>query len=375
MAQSQLDLLRLEGSPRDIGYSHGKQGGERIRSFLEIIVKHGIESIPDFTREKALSHAKRYVPFIEDYAPDLAEEIRGIAEGANIQLEEAYLLQLRAELTQLTIENESTPEGCTSFALPSSMTEDGEVCIGQNVDLSPFYKDFGVMLHIKPDKGPAILCYSQIGTVAHAGVNSAGIGLALNAVYSSDWRPGVPRPVLYRLILEQGITSEVLKVFIDAKRASSCNYLIANKSGEIKDIEVTAQHHSVMDGPEDLMVHANHFVHPSMVKFEKRPKDKLENSKFRESRLRQLVYTCEGKVSLGKLKEFLTDHERYPTAICTHAEGNPWNFMTIASIIAQPADGIMHVSLGQGCKNEYVKYSLYNVSGKVGQNSEKKVLV
>jgi len=327
MAQSQLDLLRLEGSPRDIGYSHGKQGGERIRSFLEIIVKHGIESIPDFTREKALSHAKRYVPFIEDYAPDLAEEIRGIAEGANIQLEEAYLLQLRAELTQLTIENESTPEGCTSFALPSSMTEDGEVCIGQNVDLSPFYKDFGVMLHIKPDKGPAILCYSQIGTVAHAGVNSAGIGLALNAVYSSDWRPGVPRPVLYRLILEQGITSEALKVFIDA------------------------------------------------VKFEKRPKDKLENSKFRESRLRQLVYTCEGKVSLGKLKEFLTDHERYPTAICTHAEGNPWNFMTIASIIAQPADGIMHVSLGQGCKNEYVKYSLYNVSGKVGQNSEKKVLV
>lgn len=358
MTKSLLDLLKLEGSPRDIGYSHGKQGGERIRSFLEIIVKHGIESIPDFTREKALSHAKRYVPFIEDYAPDLAEEIRGIAEGANIQLEEAYLLQLRAELTQLTIENESTPEGCTSFALPSSMTEDGEVCIGQNVDLSPFYKDFGVMLHIKPDKGPAILCYSQIGTVAHAGVNSAGIGLALNAVYSSDWRPGVPRPVLYRLILEQGITSEALKVLIDAKRASSCNYLIANKSGEIKDIEVTAQHHIVMDGQEDLMVHANHFNHRDMLEFEKRPKDKLENSKFREERLRQLISSCEGRVSLGKLKEFLTDHERHPTAICTHAEGNPWNFMTIASIIAQPADGIMHVSLGQGCKNEYVKYSL-----------------
>lgn len=44
MAKSLLDLLKLEGSPRDIGYSHGEQGGERIRSFLEIIVKHGIES-------------------------------------------------------------------------------------------------------------------------------------------------------------------------------------------------------------------------------------------------------------------------------------------------------------------------------------------
>jgi hypothetical protein len=66
----------------------------------------------------------------------------------------------------------------------------------------------------------------------------------------------------------------------------------------------------------------------------------------------------EDKISLQEMKRFLTDHERYPTAICTHPEGNPWNFMTIASIIAQPTDGCMHVSLEQGCKNAYATYSL-----------------
>jgi hypothetical protein len=54
----------------------------------------------------------------------------------------------------------------------------------------------------------------------------------------------------------------------------------------------------------------------------------------------------------------LTDHELYPQSVCTHAEGNPWNIATIASMIAQPAKKQMHISLGQGCANQYITYSL-----------------
>ncbi len=66
----------------------------------------------------------------------------------------------------------------------------------------------------------------------------------------------------------------------------------------------------------------------------------------------------DGKLSIDRLKMFLADHQLYPTAVCTHAEGNPWNMATIASIIAQPANRLMHVSLGPGCANEYVTYTL-----------------
>ena len=357
MTETHLTLLKLGGSPYEIGYQHGKEGKEGIKDFLNRIIHHGKDLIPDLTKEKAFEQVKFYIPFIEAYAPHLADEIRGIADGAKISKEEAYLLQVRAEFTQLTIE-EAPKEGCTSFAISKERTEDGNVWVGQNLDLNPFYKDFGVMLHITPERGPAILCYSQIGSLAHTGINSAGIGWAANALFSSGWRPGVPRPILYRLILEKEGISETIKVVADARRASSCNYLIAHQSGEIKDLEVTPDCYGIIDLQGDIMVHANHFVHPEMVRFEKRPKDKLENSKYRENRFRQLVTQHSDKISIDRLKAFLTDHERFPTAVCTHAEGNPWNMMTIASMIAQPAHGLIHVSSGQGCMNRYVTYSL-----------------
>lgn len=358
MTGSKLDLLRVEGLPYDMGYTHGAEGRDRIRGFLEVVVKQAMETVPGFTREKALLQARSYIPFIREYAPHLAEEIRGIAEGAKISLEEAYLLQLRAEMTQLTLEGEAVSEGCTSFALPKGMTADGEVWTGQNLDLAPVYKDFGIMLEIRPEKGPAILCYTQIGTLGHAGINSAGMGLMINALYSSGWKPGLPRPVIYRRILEKQSFSEALDAVVLARRASSCNYLISHQSGKMADIEVTPEEHGVIGPQNELLVHANHFEHADMVQFEKRPADKMINSQFRVNRLKNLISENENTISLQDMKHFLTDHEKYPTAVCAHPEGNPWNYMTIASFIAQPADGCMHVSLEQGCKNDYVTYSL-----------------
>jgi predicted choloylglycine hydrolase len=358
MSKTELELLKLGGSPYDIGYQHGKQGKERIKDFLNIIVDHGEKLIPDLTSVKAFAQARKYIPFVEAYAPHLGKEIKGIAEGAKISVEEAYLLQVRAEFTQLTIEEKPGSEGCTSFAIHKSRTEDGEVWIGQNLDLAPFYKDFGVMLHITPEKGPVILCYSQIGSVAHVGINSAGIGWAANALYSSGWKPGVPRPILYRLIMEKENLPEAISVVTDAKRASSCNYLISHKSGEVKDLETTPDHYGIIDPWRGILVHTNHFAHPEMIQFEKRPRDKLENSKFRENRFKQLVTEHCGKLTIEKLKEFLADHQLYPTAVCTHAEGNPWNIATIAALIAQPSRGIMHVALGQACKKQYATYAI-----------------
>ena len=357
MTLNYLPLLKLGGPPYEIGYGHGKEGKEGIHDFLNHVIQHGREFAPGLTKEKAAARVKLYAPFIEAYAPHLTQEIRGIADGAAISIEEAYLLQLRAEFTQLTLD-EAPGEGCTSFAIPKGKTEDGNVWVGQNLDLNPFYKQFGVMLHITPERGPAILCYSQIGSLAHAGINSAGTGWAANALFSSGWRPGVPRPVLYRLLLEKESLSEAVRVVSEAKRASSCNYLMGHISGEIKNLEATPDHCGLVESHGEVMVHANHFVHPDMVPFERRPKDKLANSKFREDRFRQLVTRPGGKLSIDRLKIILGDHDLYPTAVCTHPEGNPWNMMTIASIIMQPAAGLMHVSLGPGCTNPYETYSL-----------------
>ena len=113
---------------------------------------------------------------------------------------------------------------------------------------------------------------------------------------------------------------------------------------------------SLIEFAGKIMVHTNHYSHPDMVQFEKRPKEKLKNSQFRENRFKQRLSDRSEKLSLANLKTALSDHEIYPQSVCTHAEGNPWNIATIASMIAQPAKGQMHVSFGQGCANQYATY-------------------
>ncbi len=358
MADSQLELFKLGGSAYDIGYQHGWAGRERIRDFLRVIVDHGREFISTLTLEKACGQARLYRSFIDAYAPHLTDEIKGIAEGAKISLDEAYLLQARAEFTQLTVEGNPSIGGCTSFALSGSRTEDGGIWLGQNLDLTPFYKPFGVILHITPENGPIILCYSQIGSLAHMGINSAGMGCAINALYSSGWKSGVPRPILYRLILEKENVTDALRAITDAERASSCNYLLAHRSGEIRNVEATPQQQGTIGVEGEALVHTNHFTHPQMIPFEKRPKDKLENSRFRQSRFQELLAGHPGKLTLQALKRFLADHQNYPRAVCTHAEGNPWNIATVASMIAQPSRGLIHVAPGQACRNQYVTYAI-----------------
>lgn len=355
MSENQMKLLKLKGSSYEIGFDHGRKAKKEIRNFIGVLLDHAGQSIPALTKEKALSRARLYVPFIKAYAPHLAEEIEGIGDGAGISRDEAYLLQLRAEFTQVSPEG---GEDCTSFAVPKSMTEDGNIFVGQNLDLSAIYKDFGVMLHITPEQGPAILCYSQVGSLAHMGINSAGLGWVTNALFSSGWRPGVPRSVLYRLILEKENVPEAVSVVTNAERASSCNYLISHKSGEIRNIEATPDHYGMINMQDTVMVHTNHFLHPNLTKFERMPKDKLENSRVREIRFKELITRKQEELTVQILKHFLRDHENSPATICRHTEGNPWDIVTIASMIAQPADALMHVSFGQGCQNKYITYSL-----------------
>ena len=72
-----------------------------------------------------------FLPLIQDLSPSLVDEIKGLAEGAEITLGEAVLCQARAEAARVG-------EGaCTAFALTGSATAAGRPLAGQNQDLAP----------------------------------------------------------------------------------------------------------------------------------------------------------------------------------------------------------------------------------------------
>jgi isopenicillin-N N-acyltransferase like protein len=69
-------------------------------------------------------------------------------------------------------------------------------------------------------------------------------------------------------------------------------------------------------------------------------------------------------VTVEDLKRFLADHEGQPPSICRHPHDGPEHpsvsarGRTIASLIAEPAAGRLHVSRGNPCQAAYATYRL-----------------
>ena len=61
-----------------------------------------------------------------------------------------------------------------------------------------------IVLHVEPDRGPAILMCTFAGLVGYPGINSLGVSFVQNALSTHDWRrDGMPHYLLKRVLLEQ----------------------------------------------------------------------------------------------------------------------------------------------------------------------------
>src|SRR5437867_557420 len=104
--------IEASGSPWEMGRQHGRQAAERAAALVEFLITAAGQPGPGQpdgrSREEVLAATKRFLPLFEEYCPAVLEEVRGLAEGAELRFEEALLLQIRGEVSPLLRE-----EGCT----------------------------------------------------------------------------------------------------------------------------------------------------------------------------------------------------------------------------------------------------------------------
>jgi isopenicillin-N N-acyltransferase-like protein len=291
-----------------------------------------------------------FLPAMEAFAPHLVEEIRGIAEGAKVSFAEALLVNVRAEVMGAT----ASDGLCTSFAVGREATADGTVLSGQNLDQHPANRDLMIVLHVEPDRGPAILMCTFAGLVGYPGINSEGVSFFQNALSTKDWRrDGMPHYLLKRVLLEQQDASGCVTVARGVSVCSSANYVITDRSGALCDLELTPHRFAILSDEHGIVVHANHFCSPVLTP-EEALLQNIPDSAPRQSRMEVLLSRLHGRIRLDHLKSALADHKGWPTSICRHQS----NVETIASLIAEPDQGRLHVAAGNPCKTEFVAYSL-----------------
>lgn len=354
-----VPVLKLKGTPRDIGRQHGEQVAPLVKDNLRFYMNLW-QHMGGVSREKILTDVEPFIPFIERYDPDLVEEMHGVAEGAGLEFREIAALNARTELTFSCLPNalkESSAGGCTSFGLMPDVTESGHVIIGQNWDWRAEALHTSVVLQIEQKNKPDIVMHAEAGTIGHRGLNSAGLGVCINYIRSEAdvFRPGVPFLIKLRGILNCDRMSAALQMLMANVGPNSMNMVLGHQGGEIIDVENLPNDLLFLYPLDGILTHANHFESP-MLRIRDTGKSTLADTIFRSRRLRRLLEARRGRLNVETIREALCDHFSYPDSICrhpdeTHDKMDQWQ--TLSSIILDLTELTLRYTEGPACTGPY----------------------
>lgn len=137
---------------------------------------------------------------------------------------------------------------------------------------------------------------------------------------------------------------------------------LADKHGNMTGIESIYDDYTVLQPVNSTLVHANHY---ETEKYKKKDLayTYIQDSFGRADRLRELISSSFGKITLKQMMEFLSDHQNYPNSVCTHVDNTKppeMAAMSKASFVMVPEDLKIYIALGPPCENQYWQYSLAN---------------
>jgi isopenicillin-N N-acyltransferase-like protein len=318
--------VRVEGTSYQRGRQYGTQARARVhlsvQAYQQVFAHYAGWDWATVRREAA-----RFEAPIGKFRPGYLEEMRGIADGAGLDLTDVLAINVRTEVMysakarQAPRAAKQIPAECSAFAYVPGPGRAGPAILGQNWDWLLHAARTLVVLEARPQDGPDFVTVVEAGLLAKTGMNAAGLGLVTNALVTDAdiGEPGLPYHVLLRAVLDCGTVTEALKVLQAGLRSSSANYLIAHASGAALDVEAAPGDFTRLYPlfPEDgVLLHTNHFLASRID-----PVDlslwAMPDSAVRLQRLRGAAKTAN---TLDDFRVLLADHADYPNSICAHAD-------------------------------------------------------
>jgi hypothetical protein len=242
-AQAATSVRTISGEPWQRGVAYGRQFADPIKRFLqaEIFDAYAGKPVP---REDLLRYASACAETVRTYSPVTYEELRGMAEGASLPLEQMVLLTLLEELPKTRKRGVPVPGHCTPLAAGPPDTLDGHTFVAQTWDWIKSALDLSSMLQWERPEGPSLLTYAYPGLWASAGLNTAGVGLtwaSVGPIDNSGPAIGIPTSVLLAHLLYQPTLEDALTEVQRVPRAGWSILMMADAQGNLACIEVSPQ--------------------------------------------------------------------------------------------------------------------------------------
>jgi isopenicillin-N N-acyltransferase-like protein len=349
-------LISVSGTHREMGQQIGEGRRENVKHSIENARRLLEEAFRELklSWEGAQKQARQYLPFAQQRYPQYVEELLGIAEGANVRFDELLVLNVIEELTMDRLDLTH----CTSMAVNDQRTANGHVLAAHNEDWLSENEDDVFVIHARPKDEPPYLAMTYGGLLANVGFNAHGIAQLINTVYPNDTRPGIPRLFVSRAALAASSPGEAIERAMVPQRAAGYNHLIAHESGELYNVEASAQRFALLYPENGTVAHTNHYLAENMQAIESRP-ETLAFSRVRYGRARRLLDQTE-KHTVESLQAIQRDHVNYPKSICMHDEniGSIDGEKTINALVIDLTGREMHIAWGNPCRNEYHCYRM-----------------
>lgn len=248
--------LTLRGTPAERGHAHG----ETMRDTISTVLSAWKESVaPSMNPDEFIGRLVNDTGLLsaaETHTPDLVEEVRGIAQGADQPFETVFAWQLIDEgwwyLAELT--GELKPfEKCSALTI----NHDGRGYVAQTQDLDRHYDNAHVMLRTLDADGLEILTPSIAGLLALNGVNSSGLAVGITTLSPLAHSPnGLSSGFVLPRLLRCRSVDEALDVLRSTPLASGNSFILGQRDRSVI-VEVSADAVEIdTDGPRAL--HTNH---------------------------------------------------------------------------------------------------------------------
>lgn len=356
-------FIRVAGTPRERGRQYGAAAAARVARSAALYGDQLAGMGLDGTAVASL--VERVLPQIEAFGAHYVEEMRGIAEGADLAFERVVLINARTEIIQMArLESGADdPDGCTGAVILPERSATGRLIHGQNWDWKAECAETAVVLRVERDDGPDILTFVEAGGLARCGMNAAGICVTANYLESErDYRtPGVPLALIRRKVLEQEHMAFAMKAVATTPKACSNNMMLSHVGGFAIDFECAPDESFPLYPDDGLLVHANHWVSPvALAKLKDTGIVSTPESFYRDWRVRRHLDAAGAKLAVDDLKQAFFDDYGTPHSVCRPPRPSERGNLsaTVAMIVMDPAAGTMEVCPLPAINRRFTTYGL-----------------
>lgn len=365
MTAEPFPFISISGPPYERGKQYGVAALERIHR-SSAMYSGTLNRIGLTDAEKA-ALISSFLDRIAEFDAAYVEEMKGISEGAGVDLSEIVMINARTEVVAKArldgrIRALDRPDdGCTGAVVLPERSATGQTLHGQNWDWRAECAHTAIVLRVQRDDGPDFLTFVEAGGLARSGLNAAGISITANYLESDldHQQVGVPLVCIRRKVLEQQHLANALQVVATTPKSCSNNMMVGSAEGFGLDLECAPNEAFLIYPDNGLITHANHFSSPvALSKLKDTGIRRFPSTLYRDWRVRERL---RGRaLTVDDLKAALADDFAKPLSVCRPAAPTPDGdvMATVATVILNSAEGYMEVAPLPADGVVFTRYSL-----------------